>query len=132
MKRRGLVRTIPRAIPPALLVAGVAFLIVSFGYACPIHLVTGHPCPTCGITRATRLVLRGDFGMATRTHPLVWIAVPVVVLFLGVEIVGYARTGAWGSSRSMRGANVLMVGTASLLFALWIARFVGWFGGPVN
>jgi hypothetical protein len=90
------------------------------------------PCPTCGITRAVRLALHGDLAGATRLHPLMWLAVPVVMLFLSVELVGYARTGAWGASRRMRFSSVLMVGTAALLFALWIARFAGMFGGPVR
>jgi hypothetical protein len=114
-------------------VAGVvAVLILGVGYSCPIKLVAGVPCPTCGITRACRLVLRGDFGGATRMHPLVWLAVPVVALLLGVELVGYARTHTWGASRRLRGADALMVTTAALLFALWIARFAGYFGGPVE
>jgi hypothetical protein len=107
-------------------------VLLSFGSACPIQLAVGIPCPTCGITRATRLALHGDFAGATHMHPLVWIAVPVVVLFVTVELVGYARNRTWGSSRRMRGGDALMLGTASMLFALWLARFAGFFGGPVN
>jgi hypothetical protein len=55
----------------------------------------------------------------------------VVALLVGAELVGYARTGSFGASRRMRGGNALMLITASLLFALWIARFLGYFGGPV-
>jgi hypothetical protein len=103
-------------------------------YRCPIHLAFGIPCPTCGITRATRLALMGDVSGATHLHPLVWVAVPVTALLLGLEIAGHLRTGRWGASRRMRGSrllSVLMVGTAALLFVLWIARFFGAFGGPV-
>jgi hypothetical protein len=117
----------------AAVIAFVAVLaILAVGWRCPVLLVAGVPCPTCGMTRAVRLALHGDLAGATRLHPLMWIAVPVVMLFLGVEIVGYARTGAWGSSRRMRFSNALMIGTAALLFALWIARFAGMFGGPVR
>lgn len=121
-----------RAALAALVAFGVVFAILSIGWRCPVLLVAGVPCPTCGITRAVRLALHGDFAGATRLHPLMWLAVPVVTLFLGVELAGYARNGAWGASRRMRFANVLMVGTAALLFALWIARFAGMFGGPVR
>ena len=121
-----------RRVVPVLLAGLVAVLILGIGYSCPIKLVAGVPCPTCGITRACRLVLHGDFAEATAMHPLVWVAVPVVVLFLGVELVGYARTSAWGASRRLRGGDALMVGTAALLFALWLARFAGLFGGPVE
>ena len=116
-----------------MLVAGLAaVLILGVGYSCPIKLVAGVPCPTCGITRACRLALHGDFVGATHMHPLVWLAVPVVVLMLGVELAGYARTSTWGASRRLRGGDALMAGTAALLFALWIARFAGLFGGPVE
>ncbi len=120
----------------AALAGAIAFVavlaILAVGWRCPVLLVAGVPCPTCGMTRAVRLALHGDLAGATRLHPLMWLAVPVVTLFLGVEIVGYARRGAWGSSRRMRFSNVLMIGTAALLFALWIARFAGMFGGPVR
>jgi hypothetical protein len=116
---------------PALVAVGGVLVLLSFGSACPIQLAFGIPCPTCGITRATRLALHGDLAAATHMHPLVWLAVPVVVLLASLELIGYARHGRWGSSRRVRGADALMVGTASLLFALWLARFAGFFGGPV-
>lgn len=120
-----------RGAVAAAVVLAVALLVLSFGWRCPFQLVTGVPCPTCGITRATRLALQGDFTGATHLHPLWWLAVPVTALFVAVELVGYARTGAWGASRRMRGSNVLMLGTAALLFVVWLARFAGYFGGPV-
>jgi hypothetical protein len=121
-----------RRLVPVLSAGVVAVLIVGVGYSCPIKLLTGHPCPTCGITRACRLALHGDFAAATHMHPLVWLAVPVVVLVLGIELAGYARTSTWGASRRLRGGDALMAGTAALLFALWLARFAGYFGGPVE
>jgi hypothetical protein len=121
-----------RAALAWLAALGAVVAILAVGWRCPVLLVAGVPCPTCGMTRAVRLALHGDLAGATRVHPLVWLAVPVVALFLGVELTGYARTGTWGASRRMRFSNVLMVGTAALLFALWIARFAGMFGGPVR
>jgi hypothetical protein len=65
-------------------------------------------------------------------HPLAWIVSPAVVLIFGVELVGHARTGAWGGSMSKRWLRVLAMTIAVLMFAVWIARFVGAFGGPVR
>jgi len=121
-----------RGLAPVLVAGAVVVLVLFFEYHCPIKLLTGFPCPTCGITRACRLVAQADFAGATHIHPLVWIAVPVVSLIVGVELAGYARTRTWGASRRMRGGDALMAGTAALLFALWIARFAGCFGGPVE
>ena len=123
MNKRGLVAT------TVVVVAAVALL--SIGWRCPIKLVTGIPCPGCGLSRATRLALSGDFAAATKMHPLVWLVVPVVTAFVLVELVGYARTGTFGASRRVRGSNAVMLVTASLLFALWLARMFGAFGGPV-
>jgi hypothetical protein len=122
-----------RWIAPALLGLAALLVVVSpVGWPCPVRLVFGVPCPTCGITRATRLVVHGELGAATRMHPLVWLAVPVVAAFLVVEALGYVRTGAWGASERVRGSGVVMLVTAGLLFALWVARFLGAFGGPVG
>ena len=122
----------PGAPLVALATLGLVLAIVTLAWRCPVLLIAGVPCPTCGISRACRLALNGNFAAATHMHPLVWLAVPVTALFVGVELAGYARTGAWGSSRRIPYSNVLMLVTASLLFALWIARFAGMFGGPVQ
>lgn len=121
-----------RAALAWLVTLGAVLAVLAIGWRCPVLLLTGVPCPTCGMTRAVRLALHGDLAGATHVHPLVWLAVPVVALFLGVELTGYARTGTWGASRRMRFSNALLVTTAALLFALWIARFAGMFGGPVR
>ncbi|MDR3293767.1 MAG: DUF2752 domain-containing protein [Clostridiales bacterium] len=38
--------------------------------ACPIRLLTGMPCPSCGMTRANLAFLRLDFKGAFLMHPL--------------------------------------------------------------
>ena len=122
-----------RALVPLGFAAAAALVMVG-GFRCPIHLAFGVPCPTCGITRATRFALHGDIAGAMHMHPLVWLAVPLAALVLGIELRGYVRLGTWGASKRVRGATALgaaMAATAALLFALWIARFFGAFGGPV-
>jgi hypothetical protein len=118
-----------RAWAPVLAAAACALLVV-FGWRCPVRRVTGHPCPTCGITRAVRLALAGDFGAATRMHPLVWVLVPFVAAWIGIEVGGYVRSGAWGASGRIPHGGKALVGVAALTFAVWIARFYGAFGGP--
>ncbi|MBX3189335.1 MAG: DUF2752 domain-containing protein [Labilithrix sp.] len=120
-----------RWLAPALLVAAVATLVfTSVGWPCPIRALAGVPCPGCGLTRATRHAIHGDAAAATAMHPLVWIVVPVVGAFVVVELAGFVRTGAWGASMRVRGARVVMLATAALMFVVWIARFFGAFGGP--
>lgn len=49
---------------------------------CPVVLVTGFPCPGCGMTRAWLQALRLDFAGAFRWHPLFWTLPLLVLLFL--------------------------------------------------
>ncbi|MGL6133267.1 MAG: DUF2752 domain-containing protein [Prochlorococcaceae cyanobacterium] len=38
------------------------------GWPCPLRALTGIPCPTCFLTRATELALRGDLGGSLAQH----------------------------------------------------------------
>lgn len=40
---------------------------------CPMVLVTGLPCPACGMTRAGVLVLRGHFAEAWKLQPFIYV-----------------------------------------------------------
>jgi hypothetical protein len=126
-------RTRLRELSPALLLGGLALLLLfsPVGWPCPTRTILGIPCPGCGMTRAARLVLHGDFAAATRMHPL-WFAVLPALAVLGVaEGVGFARQGRWGialeSAWTRRVGAVLVVA----LVVVWVARFFGAFGGPV-
>ncbi len=50
---------------------------------CPLLLLTGLPCPTCGITRAVSATLHGRWAEAMAFHPLG----PVVVLLAALVLV---------------------------------------------
>ena len=118
-----------RWIAPAA-IAGVIAFAYFVTWPCPVRFIIGVPCPACGITRAARLVVQGDFSEATHIHPRVWLVGPVVAAFAVVEIVGFARTGEWGASRKVKGSKVVMITTAAIMFVVWVARFFGCFGGP--
>ena len=45
---------------------------------CPFRLLTGLPCPGCGMGHALVLALRGDFSASWRFHPL---GLPLLVLW---------------------------------------------------
>jgi hypothetical protein len=38
------------------------------GWPCPLRTLTGFPCPTCFLTRATSAALTGDLGHAIQLH----------------------------------------------------------------
>jgi len=48
-------------------------------YKCPFRRIFGIPCPGCGITRAHRAALKGDFREAFRQHPLFFLVGPVIM-----------------------------------------------------
>lgn len=48
---------------------------------CPFLLLTGLPCPTCGVTRALDALLHGDLAGYWQCHPLALPLAAVVLLF---------------------------------------------------
>lgn len=56
--------------------------IESIGITCPIKFLTGISCAGCGMSRAFLSVLRLDFVSAFHFHPLFWLVIPTVLLFI--------------------------------------------------
>jgi hypothetical protein len=109
-------------------IAGAAVLVAAALRIplCPFALLAGLPCPGCGLSRATLALLRGDVRTAMALHPLVLLAAPAILL--GVLHATSAETSR-GRERAMAtGACTLLV----LFVAVWLARFAGFFGGPVG
>jgi hypothetical protein len=100
---------------------------------CPFALLTRHPCPGCGLTRGTLALVRGHVGEALRFHQLVPVVTPLVALALGWNAISYVRHGRWAAAEGLRGRWITraaaLLGAAML--AVWVARFLGAFGGPV-
>ncbi len=96
---------------------------------CPMRLLLHVPCPSCGLTRAMRLALHGDFAGAMRLHPLFWAVGGYVGVLAVLEAVSYVetgRTGRWTRGAFQRGGYVLLVA----LVLVWVARGLGALGGP--
>lgn len=100
---------------------------------CPFAIITRHPCPGCGLTRATVALLHGHVLDALRFHPLSLVVAPLVVAGGIANAVSYVRTGRWSAVEGLRGRWVtramLLLGVA--MVCVWIARFLGALGGPV-
>ena len=56
----------------------------------------------------------------------------MVAIALARDLYGFAKRGVWGEGQQGGRAMTIIAGTlaAALLF-VWIARFLGYFGGPV-
>lgn len=108
----------------------LAFVFLPIPWPCPLRLATGIPCPGCGMTRAVRLLAKGDLVGACKMHPLV-VATPLLGALWLADVRSYLRTGKWGlvfaRARTSRLLGVFVV----ISLVVWIARFAGAFGGPV-
>ena len=56
--------------------------IESIGITCPIKFLTGISCAGCGMSRAFLAALKLDFVSAFHFHPLFWLVIPTVLLFI--------------------------------------------------
>jgi hypothetical protein len=112
-----------RGLLPALALFALAALVVAgLPFRCPLLAITGVPCPTCGLTRATRLALHGQLADATRMHPLWFVVVPACVALGAGEMTAYWRSGQWGKLLERRGVQRLLVAIGLALVVVWVAR----------
>lgn len=119
-----------------LLFGGALFALLYVGaLPCAFAKVTHHPCPGCGSTRAVLALLHGDFDGVLAANPLGPAAAVLMGLFAGQAWLSILRWGDMreaGKGRLGTVAKGALVVVAVLEFALWIARFYGFFGGPVS
>ncbi|MFB6262323.1 MAG: DUF2752 domain-containing protein [Bradymonadaceae bacterium] len=62
---------------------------------CSMKVVTGYPCLTCGATRATMHLLRGELAGAIALQPM------IVGLYALLAVWGTASLGAFASGRRL-------------------------------
>jgi hypothetical protein len=127
-------RSLPERATLTALVAGLgAAVLFSPVKLCVMAFVFSVPCPGCGMTRATLALLRGDFGRALAIHPLALVIVPLAIGALVTGATAYVRTGAaFGAGRAPRALELVGAALVILLLGVWLARFAGYFGGPVS
>ena len=122
-----------RALHLGLVAAGLAAAVALRLPLCPFALVTRHPCPGCGMTRASLALATGHVREAIGIHPLVIPVAPLAALVVLAAAYNYVRHGRFASvaftHRRWATPAAILLGAA--MTALWIARFFGAFGGPV-
>lgn len=103
-------------------VFGVYFLVGRYVLysLCPSVVITGFPCPGCGLTRAVLSIFRGDFRAAWQLHPFSY----VLLLYLAAFFVRrYVQQKAL--THFLKGLLVILV--AMVIF--YIYRMVRYFPG---
>lgn len=86
---------------------------------CPFALFAGIACPGCGMTRAASHLVKGDIGAALTYHPLA----PLIAL---MSVVGWTwfvlRLTGRVQPLSQRALNLILIGSAVALVAVWVGR----------
>lgn len=90
-------------------------LLALAGVGCPVRAITGIPCAGCGMTRAILSVLRLDFAVALRYHPLV-ILIPFILILLTVNK---------GILKSKKVKAALWLSVAAAFITVYILRLLG-------
>ncbi|MCP9858726.1 MULTISPECIES: DUF2752 domain-containing protein [unclassified Cyanobium] len=85
------------------------------GFSCPLRALTGLPCPTCYLTRATAASLVGRFDDSLALHAFG----PVLAAGLVIWSLQALRTGRL-VPRVLRGRHLAGIGLLLLLY--WAAR----------
>jgi hypothetical protein len=122
-------------LPAWTVLPGLAVLGYTELLPCPFAAFLSLPCPGCGLSRAARQLLAGDLHAALALHPLS----PVVIPIVAAGVLWAVRGPSGGSmlhsaARSDVASKIVDVASvilATLLIGVWIARFLGAFGGPV-
>ncbi len=103
------------------------------GGICPFRLVTGIPCPGCGMTRAVLAACRGDMTAAFAYHPL-FPLLPLVALLLLCAVApgGVRRVTACLhiDERRFRQIETVIAAVLTVLFlGVYVIRLLwGWRG----
>ena len=86
---------------------------------CPLHALTGIPCPGCGMTRSVVGLSHGHVEQALRYHPLGAIVYALLIVALCLPLLpGNARTRLWGWAFS----TPVTICAITLAGTVWILR----------
>lgn len=101
---------------------------------CPFRLLTGLPCPLCGLTRAWVATMHGDLPTALQLNPFgpPTVAFAVVAVLLGLQAVLDTGRRDRGLSPRPTGRAPALGGMALLVYGLvrLVAVQAGWWPWP--
>ena len=99
------------------------------GWPCPLRALTGIPCPTCFLTRATGAALRGELVSAVQLHAF---GPPVAAALVAWALLSLRQRRLWprwpGPLAGAR-AGPLMARAGLALVGYWAGRLAlqqGW------
>lgn len=104
----------------------IAFLLYNMavmtviGAFCPMEIITGFPCPGCGMTRALLCVIIGQFGQAFRYNACIYLWIPLGLYW------GWNR---YIKGRKAKGMPVLLCAVAAVMILWHVYRMTVAFPG---
>ncbi len=84
------------------------------GLDCLIKALSGIPCPTCGMTRAYKALLKGDLVLAFIYNPA-FPTYPAAIIFCILTLVSKKRKRLFAT---------LFFAMIFILFAVWLIRLI--------
>ena len=112
-----------------LLVGGASLCLLGVALAtpgiqlprCAFKIITGLPCPTCGVTRTIIALSRGDVDRALFLNPLATIVCVAGLLYLVYAAAVLAlRLPRFRPTVSAAGARRLRIGAVAVIASNWI------------
>lgn len=94
-----------------------ALFAFSYFIGCPIRLITGMPCPSCGMTRAYISLLNGDLPKAFYFHPLFFLLPIALVLVILLLLNEKKRSGKF-----TRPLNVISISLLGVYILTYLVR----------
>ncbi|MBV8677895.1 MAG: DUF2752 domain-containing protein [Planctomycetaceae bacterium] len=91
---------------------------------CAFALVTGHPCPTCGMTTSFAWFARGRFDRSWRANPAGSVLALTCVALIPWLLAGAARGRPPGFRSLDRPLIGLVVATVALSLVSWTLRLI--------
>ena len=126
-KRFELIKKDMKLLIPPIIVFAIYFTIGKrYLYSlCPSVVLTGLPCPGCGLTRAAFAVLRGDFLRAWELHPFIFV--------IGIYIVAYCIM-RYALLKDTNIMNKWLLGILIALLVFYVYRMIRFFPdeAPMN
>lgn len=101
-----------------VIVAYILFMLHFFGTPCPMVLMTGFPCPACGLSRAGFSIMRLEFLRAFRFNPFIY---PIGGLVL---LAGFYRYVLEKPCKYMKGLLIILMVS---MIGFYIYRMIQYF-----
>lgn len=89
-----------------------------FSAFCPSVILTGFPCPGCGLTRAALFAVTGQFERAWNMNPMIY----GFILF-----AGYAAVQRYFLDRKVKGWKVILAILAAAMIGVYLYRMYRYF-----